>query len=240
MSVASSSQNPSGGDSYARAVQFPYSYSAADSSYLPPMGPQYPLYQTPRAAHDDRGRQKKFIESSAQRRGRVEFIRRREWTHRITDWVNQYASPSPKVSSPCSIPYTSSAFLISPFVHSPPLQLGTTYTWDHLLRYVDDDDYAASAPDTLDDPDDAEPYIIYTASPRPRPSDTPSPSPSLSSVSSSSSCSSATATAASSSPTFLPPAPRVRRRPHEIPRSRHSSLSSISEEDEYAHPRPLY
>ncbi|GBE87163.1 hypothetical protein SCP_1004100 [Sparassis crispa] len=214
MSVASSSQNPSGGDSYARAVQFPYSYSAADSSYLPPMGPQYPLYQTPRAAHDDRGRQKKFIESSAQRRGRVEFIRRREWTHRITDWVNQYASPSPK--------------------------LGTTYTWDHLLRYVDDDDYAASAPDTLDDPDDAEPYIIYTASPRPRPSDTPSPSPSLSSVSSSSSCSSATATAASSSPTFLPPAPRVRRRPHEIPRSRHSSLSSISEEDEYAHPRPLY
>ncbi|KAH9943774.1 hypothetical protein B0H21DRAFT_823544 [Amylocystis lapponica] len=157
-------------------------------------------------AIDDRGRQRRFIESMAQRRERVEFLRRREWTRRIADWVHHRAAQTPRHS----------------IAHTP-------YAWAHILAALDalplDDapppDSERGDPDP--DPDhDHEPYVIYTASPRrtasPARTDTPSPRPALD------------APALAPAPTLTP----QRRRTRCDPRSRHSSLSSICEEDELA------
>lgn len=39
--------------------------------------------------YDARGRQKTFVESLAQRRERIEFLKRREWARRVTEWVRE-------------------------------------------------------------------------------------------------------------------------------------------------------
>ncbi|KAI0728906.1 hypothetical protein C8Q72DRAFT_884785 [Fomitopsis betulina] len=159
-----------------------------------------------------KGRQDKFLESTAQRRQRVEFLRRREWTRRIAEWIDSAAAGSSSSSA--------DAKALAPI----------TYSWVDILAAADaDDDYedtpafvpsaptpspsphphpSVTHPYTPDGQDD-EPYIIYTASPRSRAS-TPAPTPAY--------------------PARPPALQPVRRRPGLSPRSRHSSLSSISEE----------
>ncbi|EMD35140.1 hypothetical protein CERSUDRAFT_116616 [Gelatoporia subvermispora B] len=141
--------------------------------------------------YDERGRQKKYTESSAQRRERVEFLRRREWTRRIADWINDSASVKSKM-------------------------LASPYSVEDFL--------AATQQRHFVEPD--EPYVIYTASPA-------------------SSGSRADTPPAASLPPLDPPmspsmspvhTPLQRQRSRGGPHSRHSSLSSISEEDESQSP----
>ncbi|KAI9571926.1 hypothetical protein HD554DRAFT_2168733 [Boletus coccyginus] len=40
-------------------------------------------------AYDALGRQKHFVESSIQRRERIEFLKQREWVRRVTEWVRE-------------------------------------------------------------------------------------------------------------------------------------------------------
>ncbi|EPS98878.1 hypothetical protein FOMPIDRAFT_1024449 [Fomitopsis schrenkii] len=182
-------------------------------------------------AADAKGRQTKFVESTAQRRQRVEFLRRREWTRRIAEWIDSAAAGSSSSSA--------EAKALAPI----------TYSWVDILAAADaDDDYedppafAPSAPSpaapcpspsayphpaaypyTPDEQDD-EPYIIYTASPRSRTSLPPPHTPP------------ALAPAYPARPPALHcqplPPTAARRRSGPSPRSRHSSLSSISEEEE--------
>ncbi|KAG8215317.1 hypothetical protein J3R82DRAFT_8908 [Butyriboletus roseoflavus] len=39
--------------------------------------------------YDTRGRQKGFVESTVQRRERIEFLKQREWVRRVTQWVRE-------------------------------------------------------------------------------------------------------------------------------------------------------
>lgn len=180
-----------------------------------------------------KGRQDKFLESTAQRRQRVEFLRRREWTRRIAEWIDSAAAGSSSSSADAKVrvfppvPHARPHHCINPQALAP-----ITYSWVDILAAADaDDDYedtpafvpsaptpspsphphpSVTHPYTPDGQDD-EPYIIYTASPRSRAS-TPAPTPAY--------------------PARPPALQPVRRRPGLSPRSRHSSLSSISEEVE--------
>jgi len=160
--------------------------------YSPPQA--YSLYSTWDYArsspvqYDERGRQKKYMESDAQRRERVEFLRRREWTRRIAEWINDSATVKSK---------------------GQPL-----YSFEDLLAAAEQ--HHLARPPASADSD--EPYVIYTASPA-----------------------SSAARADTPPAAALPPldasapaahAPLQRRRSRPGPHSRHSSLSSISEEDE--------
>ncbi|KAI8990409.1 hypothetical protein BD414DRAFT_577179 [Trametes punicea] len=172
----------------------------------------------------------KSSESLTQRKDRIEFLRRREWTRRVTSHGDQ----------PSSIP-----------------KRMRTYSWEDIIAAADAAadswDYSSSAaaasarrPDTIDELEESdEPYVIYTASPRPLApsaytphtpgvtvfySTSPSPSPTLSPLPSPSlvhdlSLAMPSLTSQGAAPCYPKSAWR---RPH----SRHSSLSSISEEDE--------
>ncbi|CCM00704.1 uncharacterized protein FIBRA_02744 [Fibroporia radiculosa] len=184
---------------------FPPQMSSTGNSGL---DPYYFSKDTPRSDaygyvhYDSKGRLGKFEETAAQRRERVEFLRRREWTRRIAEWIEHSANSQE-------------------LAH-------ITHSWADILAAadaVDDLDDTASSPYTLEEPE-PEPYIIYTASPR----------------SGSFSCSIPSYTPPSPAHTLPSPAPRSshsqprRKRSGGLPRSRHSSLSSISEEEEAAAP----
>jgi len=161
---------------------------------FPPPSPGADAFQPP--LYETRSRQPKFVETMTQRRERVEFLRRREWTRRIAEWIDHSSNADAKE-----------------LTH-------ITYSWVDILAAadaVDDLDDVASPPYTPDEP--SEPYVIYTASPR------------------SSSASRSDAYTPSHPHTHSPmhhiPPPTIRpRRSGLLPRSRHSSLTSISEEDE--------
>ncbi|KAI0772455.1 hypothetical protein BD413DRAFT_612601 [Trametes elegans] len=188
-------------------------------------------------------KQSKSTESLNQRKDRVEFLRRREWTRRVAAGTDQ------------------------PITNPIPLQKrARTYSWEDIVAAADAAadswDYSPtspgfpSRPDTIDELDEAdEPYVIYTATPRPSSSasahthapsaysytphhnntlgptvlysTSPAPSPTLSPLPSRSPVRDL------SPPSLSPPAlPHHARRGWRGPHSRHSSLSSISEEDE--------
>ncbi|KZT03294.1 uncharacterized protein LAESUDRAFT_716305 [Laetiporus sulphureus 93-53] len=153
------------------------------------------------ALYDSNTAQKKLVETLAQRRQRVDFLRRREWTRRIAEWLEHSA--------------TADAKDIAPITHS----------WVDILAAadaVDDYDEMTANPYTPEEPSYPEPYIIYTASPRPGPApsmDTNTPNQKHTQA---------------PSHDLSRAAPR-RQRSFRQPRSRHSSLSSISEEDEAHH-----
>ncbi|OBZ74649.1 hypothetical protein A0H81_05438 [Grifola frondosa] len=157
---------------------------------------------------DERGRQRKFVENLVQRRERVEFLRRREWTRRISAWIDQSTVASDAQTR-------------------QPL----AYAWEDVLAAADADASGSfygdtrRLPDVIDETDEpgpeCAPYVIYTASPRPRsPSQTGQDIESETSYSPSSTAS-----------------PVARRGSWRGAHSRHSSLSSISEEDEGGPPR---
>ena len=250
------------------------------------MSPGYPL--PPRAGRTLK--QSRSTESLTQRKDRVEFLRRREWTRRIAAGGDQpivptVSSPLPLLSLPCHrgalpCPHTSppakrlqdvdaDALSVSPSF--PPQRRERTYSWEDIVAAADAAastfDYNSSGytgrPDTIDETDEDEPYVIYTATPRASafapisslsfspsnsfsiaspfaytytpntpmanviystssPSHSPSRSPTLSPL---------------SSPAVVPSigngGPQYGRRASwRGPHSRHSSLSSISEEDE--------
>lgn len=205
------------------------------------------------AAHA-KGRQTKFVESTAQRRQRVEFLRRREWTRRIAEWIDAAAAGGSSAEAADAKVRTRLPGLRHARADSPPITAQAlapiTYSWVDILAAADaDDDYedapipacspapvpvpsapslspapspypAYAYPYTPDEQDD-EPYVIYTASPRS--SASPAPLPPY------------TPPAYPARPPALSwqPAPHApRRRSGPSPRSRHSSLSSISEEEE--------
>ncbi|CDO68777.1 hypothetical protein BN946_scf184989.g43 [Trametes cinnabarina] len=174
-------------------------------------------------------KQSKSSECLSQRKDRVDFLRRREWTRRVSSNGDQPSIP----------------------------KRTRTYSWEDIIAAADAAadswDYDSSAgyprrPDTIDELDESvEPYIIYTATPRPpapsnytphtpgatvlyaTPSPSPSPSPTLSPISTHSPVRDLSPTSLSSAPGSAQYFPRKAwRGPH----SRHSSLSSISEEDE--------
>ncbi|KAI9058805.1 hypothetical protein FKP32DRAFT_1606594 [Trametes sanguinea] len=211
---------------FSNMIQFPRLPSvpetwntAGDKSLLPPR---------PHSMRDGRTlKQSKSTESLTQRKDRVEFLRRREWTRRVASNGDQ----------PSSIPKRT-----------------RTYSWEDIIAAADAAadswDYNSSAgyarrPDTIDELDESdEPYIIYTATPRPpapstynphtpgatvlySTSPSPSPSPTLSPLGTSSPVRDLSPTSSiPSSAQYFP------RRAWRGPHSRHSSLSSISEEDE--------
>ncbi|KAH7919554.1 hypothetical protein BV22DRAFT_1108020 [Leucogyrophana mollusca] len=39
--------------------------------------------------YDGRGRQKQYVESVAQRKERIEFLKRREWARRVAEWIRE-------------------------------------------------------------------------------------------------------------------------------------------------------
>ena len=41
------------------------------------------------SVYDAHGRQKTYIESAMQRRERIEFLKKREWVRRVTEWVRE-------------------------------------------------------------------------------------------------------------------------------------------------------
>ncbi|KAI0759020.1 hypothetical protein C8Q74DRAFT_279392 [Fomes fomentarius] len=182
-------------------------------------------------------KQSKSTESLTQRKDRVEFLRRREWTRRAAAGNDQPIAQTTRAR---------------------------TYSWEDIIAAADAAastfDYNSSGyagrPDTIDEADEGEPYVIYSTSPRPPlqsahsfPSPSPSPytytphTPGGTVIYSTSPSHSP-----SPSPTLSPPPARnsVRDLPQISngspyygrrlswcgPHSRHSSLSSISEEDE--------
>ncbi|KAI0354299.1 hypothetical protein OH77DRAFT_526760 [Trametes cingulata] len=234
---------------HANMIQFPRLPSVPESWDTSRDEPLLPPAR-PRNMHDARTlKTSRSSESLTQRKDRVEFLRRREWTRRVATGGDL----------PSSIP-----------------KRARTYSWEDIIAAADAaadswDYYSAprrapaarSYPDTIDEAED-EPYVIYTATPNPRPhasgairppravssnhytphtpeplvlystspspshSPAPSPSPTLSPL-----------PARGSSPpsSFVPPGGAyVGRRGvggwRVGPHSRHSSLSSISEEDE--------
>ena len=218
-------------------------------------------------------------ESLTQRKDRVEFLRRREWTRRAAAGGDQSSVPPVSISLvhaaaprpppvPCSHPDSATAYVNADA--SRTQRRARTYSWEDIVAAADaaasNFDYSPSGspyvgrPDTIDETDEAdeEPYIIYTATPRPpaqhasplslpashayptfentpgaviystSPSSSPSPSPSptLSPI-------------PASTPVLVPTLGiggpyfnHARRASLRGPHSRHSSLSSISEEDE--------
>ena len=251
--------------------------------------PGYPL--PPRAGRSLK--QSRSTESLTQRKDRVEFLRRREWTRRIAASGDQpivptVSSPLLLPSLPCHhgalpCPHTSlpakrpqaadvdaNADALSCSASSPPQRRERTYSWEDIVAAADAAastyDYNSSGytgrPDTIDETDEDEPYVIYTATPRasafaPTSSLSFSPSTSFSLASPSAYTytpntpvanviySTSPSHSPSPSPTLSPlssPAtvPSIgngglqygRRASWRGPHSRHSSLSSISEEDE--------
>ncbi|PIL25997.1 hypothetical protein GSI_11751 [Ganoderma sinense ZZ0214-1] len=227
--------------SNANMIQFPRlpSVSPIWDSTGDKISPGYPL--PPRAGRSLK--QSRSTESLTQRKDRVEFLRRREWTRRIAASGDQ------------------------PIV---PTRRERTYSWEDIVAAADAAastyDYNSSGyagrPDTIDETDEDEPYVIYTATPRasafaPTSSFSFSPSTSFSLASPSPYTYTPNTPVAnviystspfhspSPSPTLSPlssPAavPSIgnggpqygRRASWRGPHSRHSSLSSISEEDE--------
>ncbi|KAI0830243.1 hypothetical protein BC628DRAFT_1416548 [Trametes gibbosa] len=219
---------------HANMIQFPclpsvqdsWSISAGQSLFLP---------ARPHNPRDGRRlKQSKSTESLNQRKDRVEFLRRREWTRRVASGGDQ--------------PTTT--------------KRARTYSWEDIIAAADAAanswDYATPQhtphprrPDTINELDEAddEPYIIYTATPRPHPPEayttTNIPEATvLYSTSASPSHSPSWSPTLSPLPTtspvrdLSPPSlvglgnPYFSRRGLRGPHSRHSSLSSISEEDE--------
>jgi len=175
------------------------SFTKTDSSFpWPVSSSNTDVFQPPLYVSSER--QQKFVESLAQRRERVEFLRRREWTRRIAEWIDHTAGDARALAH-------------------------ITHSWVDILAAadaVDDLDDVASPQYTPDESSSDEPYIIYTASPR------SGPAPRLNSY-----IPSPTHT---QPPAHQIPSPSLRRQrsARMLPRSRHSSLSSISEEDESA------
>ncbi|KAL1937395.1 hypothetical protein VTO73DRAFT_13731 [Trametes versicolor] len=211
------------------AIQFPRLASAPDIWNTTPDELLY-LPARPQNTRDGRKlKQSKSAESLTQRKDRVEFLRRREWTRRVSSGGDQ----------PASIP-----------------KRARTYSWEDIIAAADAAaaswDYPppqggyARRPDTIDELDESdEPYVIYTASPRSAAAPaayTPQPAGGDVLYSTSPSRSPNTSPAPSPSPVrdLSPPAvsaaaannPYFSRRGWRGPHSRHSSLSSISEEDE--------
>ncbi|KAH9852930.1 hypothetical protein C2E23DRAFT_139045 [Lenzites betulinus] len=214
------------------SVQEAWNVSADEHHYLP---------ARPHTSRDGRRlKQSKSTESLDQRKDRVEFLRRREWTRRV--------------ASAGDLQHT-------------PTKRARTYSWEDIIAAADAAasswDFTSPAsvrrPDTIDELDesDDEPYVIYTATPRPHapsaytPAPLPIPGASvLYSTSGSGSSSPYSDSSPSPSPSHASPAYPVRdlsplghaglgganpyfaRRGLRGPHSRHSSLSSISEEDE--------
>ncbi|OJT15688.1 hypothetical protein TRAPUB_5066 [Trametes pubescens] len=210
-------------------IQFPRLTSSPDIWNTTPDEFLY-LPARPQNVRDGRKlKQSKSAESLTQRKDRVEFLRRREWTRRVSYGGDQ----------PTSIP-----------------KRARTYSWEDIIAAADAAaaswDYPqtqaaagyARRPDTIDELDESdEPYVIYTATPRPQapsaytpqssgdvlystsPSHSPSRSPNLSPVPS-------TSPVRDLSPPSVGNNPYFSRRGWRGPHSRHSSLSSISEEDE--------
>ncbi|KAI1789731.1 hypothetical protein LXA43DRAFT_555931 [Ganoderma leucocontextum] len=234
-------------------------------------------------------KQSRSTESLTQRKDRVEFLRRREWTRRIAAGgdqpivptvsspllvsslpCHQDALPCPHTSFPAKCTQDVEADASSSSPSSPPQRRERTYSWEDIVAAADAAastfDYNSSGytgrPDTINETDEDEPYVIYTATPRASalaqssslslspstpfslaspsaytytpntpganviystsPSHSPSPSPTLSPL---------------SSPGAVPSIGNGglqygRRASWRGPHSRHSSLSSISEEDE--------
>ena len=257
-------------------IQFPR-LPAVSPSWDAPGGKLSPSQpQPPRAGRTLK--QSRSTESLTQRKDRVEFLRRREWTRRIAASGDQPVLPT--VSSPlpvssllgsqATLPCPWASFPVIPArrrdadagsVVSPRQRRERTYSWEDIVAAADAAastfDYDSSGytgrPDTIDETDEDEPYVIYTASPRASPS-SPSSTPfSLSAPSAYNTYTPHTpgttviySTSPSHSPTLSPlssPAAAVpsigsggphysRRASWRGPHSRHSSLSSISEEDE--------
>ncbi|KAI0659640.1 hypothetical protein C8Q70DRAFT_933533 [Cubamyces menziesii] len=216
---------------YSNMIQFPRLPSMSDS--WDTTGDKHLLPPRPHPLRDGRVlKQSKSTESLSQRKDRVEFLRRREWTRRVASGGDQ----------PSSIP-----------------RRARTYSWEDIIAAADAAadswDYNSAGyvrrPDTIDELDESdEPYVIYTATPRPpapstytphtpgatvlySTSPSPSPSPTLSPLSTSSpvrdlSSPSSISTAGNAGAAV----PYYSRKGWRGPHSRHSSLSSISEEDE--------
>nr|VWP01723.1 Hsp70 [Ganoderma boninense] len=277
--------------SNANLIQFPRLPSVAPiwDSTGDKVSPGYPL--PPRAGRSLK--QSRSTESLTQRKDRVEFLRRREWTRRIAASGDQpivptVSSPFLLLSPPClrgllPCPHTSlpakcshhvdvDANADAPYSSAPPppQRRERTYSWEDIVAAADAAastyDYNSSGyagrPDTIDETDEDEPYVIYTATPRasafaPTSSLSFSPSTSFSLASPSAYTytpntpvanviySTSASQSPSTSPTLSPlsssaPMPSIgnggpqhgRRASWRGPHSRHSSLSSISEEDE--------
>ncbi|KAF9238675.1 hypothetical protein BU15DRAFT_75121 [Melanogaster broomeanus] len=96
--------------------------------------------------YDTRGRQRTFVESEAQRKERIEFLKRREWARRVTEWVRETNSQK-----------NDTAFGRSrPFPLSPVQDSG-------LLTHMSSTPQASVVP--FPQVEEEEPYIIYSSSP---------------------------------------------------------------------------
>lgn len=132
----------------------PYAPTTQSADAFPRADPYYAMYSWPDPSstldatqtplYVSRPRQEKFVESMAQRRERVEFLRRKEWTRRISEWIAHSASPEAKQ-----------------FAH-------LSHSWIDILAAADaDDEYACAHNYTpCEPPSPEEPYVIYTATPR--------------------------------------------------------------------------
>ncbi|KIJ18293.1 hypothetical protein PAXINDRAFT_97713 [Paxillus involutus ATCC 200175] len=95
--------------------------------------------------YDARGRQKTFVESLAQRRERIEFLKRREWARRVTEWVRETNSQDATTFGRSR-----------PF---PPSLVQEPY----LRAHVKSTPQASVIP--FPQAEEEEPYIIYSSSP---------------------------------------------------------------------------
>ncbi|KAF8551549.1 hypothetical protein OG21DRAFT_1486881 [Imleria badia] len=93
--------------------------------------------------YDTHGRQKNFVESTMQRRERIEFLKQREWVRRVTEWVRE-----------------TSAQKDAPFFGRSSRS---------CLPFSYQDVGTASQPSAIPFPcaeeEEEEPYIIYSSSP---------------------------------------------------------------------------
>ncbi|KIK92865.1 hypothetical protein PAXRUDRAFT_550252 [Paxillus rubicundulus Ve08.2h10] len=96
--------------------------------------------------YDVRGRQKTFTESLAQRRERIEFLKRREWARRVTEWVRETNSQEVATTFGRSRPF-------------PPSLAQEPYTRAHVKSTPQ----ASVIP--FPQAEEEEPYIIYSSSP---------------------------------------------------------------------------
>ncbi|KAF8841864.1 hypothetical protein BDN67DRAFT_966579 [Paxillus ammoniavirescens] len=96
--------------------------------------------------YDARGRQKTFVESLAQRRERIEFLKRREWARRVTEWVRETNSQEAVTTFGRSRPF-------------PPTPVQEPY----LKSHVKSTPQASVIP--FPQAEEEEPYIIYSSSP---------------------------------------------------------------------------
>ncbi|KAH9920868.1 uncharacterized protein BXZ73DRAFT_104602 [Epithele typhae] len=200
-----------------------------ESSSAAPQFPAAPL--PPRASRNLK--QSRSTENLSHRKDRVDFLRSRESTRRASTGGDLPSTPSRHTR---------------------------TYSWEDIIAAADAAASASpfvGRPDTIDEAEesDDEPYVIYTATPRaPAPRASPAPfaypTPALPHTLGTViySTSPASSPSPSPSPTLSPAPARERDVPPMIgiggpyfngrrsslrgPHSRHSSLSSISEEDE--------